>query len=84
MFSHSFNWGTIELGLHIESGRIVSSVIYSDAMDSRLIKSMADSLTGLNFCKRDILNRLTGMIGNAATQNVIEDVVKWLDTKSIY
>ncbi|ACL69266.1 lipoate--protein ligase [Halothermothrix orenii] len=75
-----FDWGGIELNLALKNGVITESTIYSDAMESDLIRKIASSLKGVPFRFGDINNRLTGLKEEEG-KNIIDDLLTWLKNK---
>ena len=67
-----FPWGGIQLCLQVDSGRITSAKVYSDAMDWQLPAKLETLLTGTRFDKADLCGRL---------QEGYPDVARWLQTE---
>src|SRR5690606_23264256 len=53
-----FPWGGIELGLNLENGRVVSSKVYSDAMDEAFISMLPAVLEGCPFGFQNLADRI--------------------------
>ena len=53
-----FPWGGITVRLQAKSGRITGCQVFTDAMEWHLPQSLETALTGLRFCKEDILPAL--------------------------
>ncbi|MCY6369797.1 lipoate--protein ligase [Clostridium ganghwense] len=80
-FMNRFVWGEIDLNLKLDNGIIDSVVIYSDAMDSKLIKNIEMLLVKTPFKKESIFKNLNTICSDINTTNLIYDIKKWLETK---
>lgn len=79
-FVNRFTWGEIDLNLKLNNGLIDSTVIYSDAMDSELIKHIASKLSALPFKIIEIEKNLNS-IKDKKNIEIIDDIIKFLKTK---
>lgn len=79
VFQNRFIWGEIEIRLNFQNGYINSAVIYSDAMNSILIREIAALLPGLPFDKRIMLNRIQQIPVEIKDKFIIQDIAKWLN-----
>ena len=75
-----FDWGYIHLQLHLESGRILSAAVWSDAMDWELSGQVQHALTGCRFALEDIQSALTSALGET---NVCRDICSLLETQTL-
>jgi len=57
---HRFSWGHLDIGLVIEEGLIRQAAIYSDALDSDFIETLAAQLKGCRFHSAAMINALAG------------------------
>ncbi|OQB23513.1 MAG: Lipoate-protein ligase A [Firmicutes bacterium ADurb.Bin182] len=71
--SKRFAWGNIDLQLKLADGIIKSCRVYSDAMDEQFVESIAPTLTGCRYIKKDMAKRIAGLGGQQA-----EDIAAWL------
>ncbi|HLV09970.1 MAG TPA: lipoate--protein ligase [Halanaerobiales bacterium] len=82
-FEKRFDWGGIEMCFNLKKGIIEEAVIYSDAMDSRLIQEMAVALKGKSFQQDTLILSLESLTVNEEGKRIIKDVVDWLKTRDI-
>ena len=82
-FQTRFPWGGIEIGLMLKKGVIVDAVIYSDAMNSILIKKIAENMKGLSFKMEVIARNLKSLDVNQEDKLVIDDISNWLFEKKL-
>ena len=78
VIQNRFPWGSIEMGLALQNGRISSATIYSDAMNSDLILKLASWLKGLPFQMDVIANCIASKNFNLEDRVIINDLQKWL------
>lgn len=62
--SQRFPWGSIELQLQVESGRIQAVQVYSDAMQWELADAVSQGLTGCRFAIQDMCIALQAALGD--------------------
>ncbi|MFO7882353.1 MAG: lipoate--protein ligase [Kosmotogaceae bacterium] len=74
-----FEWGEIEFGLKVKSGKIKQCKVYSDAMDADTIEEISGVLEGLPLNTSSMINEIQ-KIGN---NEIIEDVTNWVNTWKI-
>ncbi|WMJ79653.1 lipoate--protein ligase [Clostridium sp. MB40-C1] len=79
-FVNRFIWGEIDLNLKLNNGLIDSAVIYSDAIDSKLIKNIASNLSNLPFKIVEIEKKLNS-IKDEKNIKIIDDIINFLKTK---
>lgn len=77
-----FCWGDLDINLNLRDGEVVEIAIFSDAMDSKLIKDMEKSLQGIKFEKLEILKELN-KLSETYDENIISDVENWINEKDI-
>ena len=53
-----FDWGSVQLQLHVESGKVVQAKVYSDAMDWELAPVLEQLLTGGEFSLQALCLRI--------------------------
>jgi lipoate-protein ligase A len=71
-----FEWGEVEIGLTIKSGKIKQCKVYSDAMDADTIEDISSALNGLPFNSISIVNELQKFDSNEITK----DLKVWIKT----
>lgn len=71
-----FEWGEVEIGLTIKSGKIKQCKVYSDAMDADTIEDISSALNGLPFNSISIVNELQKFDSNEITK----DLEAWIKT----
>ena len=81
VFETRFPWGGIELGLTLNKGLIVEAKVYSDAMNSQLIREVASVLNHCPFQIAPMINRLNQLEGAPEDEMILIDLVKWLLSK---
>lgn len=80
---HRFTWGNLDLGLVLENGMITGAEIYSDAMDSLLIRQMAQALSGLPL-KADVIGqKLSAVETRAESRPLLLEAGEWLSQKLV-
>ncbi|WP_099189484.1 lipoate--protein ligase [Tepidibacter mesophilus] len=80
-FVNRFKWGEIDLNLNLKNGDIDSVVIYSDAMNSTLIKDIENSLLKTQFKMDCISKKLNNIICKTDEKNIIFEIKEWLKSK---
>lgn len=76
-----FNWGSIELGLSINAGKIKEAKFFSDAMDADLVQKLSESLAENDFSKDKIAARLRTL--DKDSTEIIEELTGWIETLDI-
>lgn len=56
--AHRFDWGQIDLQLHVENGIVTEAMLYSDALDSDFISQQPNRLKGLSFSSKAMADAL--------------------------
>ncbi|TYB88874.1 MAG: lipoate--protein ligase [Kosmotoga sp.] len=74
-----FDWGEIEIGLTIKSGKIKQCKVYSDAMDADTIEGISRILGGLPFNTLSII----GEIQKLDNDEIAEDLTEWIKSWKI-
>lgn len=59
-----FPWGSINLQLQVEAGKITAANVYSDAMEWELADMVSNALTGCRFTTADMQKALTEKLEN--------------------
>lgn len=77
-----FPWGGVEIGLTLENGRVVSSKVYSDAMDEAFIRTLADVISGCPFSYHNLAGRIRSYFDGGNSKEPAEDIAAWLETIS--
>lgn len=77
-----FQWGEIEIALKIDGGNISNAKVYSDAMNYHIIESLAESLKGIVFSKKSILDQIDGLKIKSTEENMVEDMKNWIRSKN--
>ncbi|HAS79554.1 MAG TPA: hypothetical protein DCR90_01440 [Fusobacteriaceae bacterium] len=80
-FVNRFKWGEIDLNLNLKDGIIDSIVIYSDAMNSILIKDIECQLLNTPFNIKFISEKLENINYKIDEKNIIFEIKKWLESK---
>ncbi len=60
-----FSWGTTQIFLSIESGRISAARVFTDSLDASIPERLEPLFTGLEFDKQKICERLSALGGEA-------------------
>lgn len=84
VFENKFSWGAIELCLSLKKAIIEKAVIYSDAMNNKLIARIADSIKGATFNIEEICSRLKTVNIDENEKIVLYDLCNWLESKKEY
>lgn len=71
---HRFPWGNFQLQCQVNYGKIQQAVIYSDAMDAKLIEKMAAQLADCTFSSKAMAQRM----GQMEPRQEIADVCQYL------
>ena len=71
---HRFPWGSFQLQCQVNYGKIQQAVIYSDAMDAKLIEKMAAQLADCAFNSKAMAQRM----GQMEPRQEIADVCQYL------
>lgn len=74
---HRFSWGEIEIQFTLKDGIVRDVRVYSDALDSDYIESIAPLLMGIPFSRADLMAALT-LIRHGATSHMTEDILDFL------
>ena len=61
-----FDWGGVQLQLQVESGVVIQTRVYSDAMDWDLAPQLEDALTGSRFSHTELCRRIRETMGDWA------------------
>ncbi|UUV19467.1 lipoate--protein ligase [Fusobacteria bacterium ZRK30] len=80
-FVNRFRWGEIDLNLNLKDGIIDSLAVYSDAMNSILIKDIQSELLKAPFKIDTICKRLNNINCKVDEKNMIFEIKQWLKTK---
>ena len=81
-FYNRFSWGDLDINLNLRDGEVVEVAIFSDAMDSKMIKHIEKSLQGIKFEKLEILQKLKKS-SEIYDKNIISDMENWINEKDI-
>lgn len=82
MMEHRFEWGGIEIALKVDGGHISNAKVYSDAMNYSIIERLSEALKGIVFSKKDILDKTSRLEVNAGEENIVKDIIEWIENKS--
>ncbi len=80
-FVNRFTWGEIDLNLNLKDGMIDSLAVYSDAMNSILIKDIEHELLKTPFKIETICKKLNNIKCKVHEKNMIFEIKQWLKTK---
>ncbi|QVK17549.1 lipoate--protein ligase [Mycoplasmatota bacterium] len=80
-FYNRFNFGDIELKLNLKDGYIEEVVVYSDAMDSKLILDIQKSLKSIRFTKDDIITKLD-TLKETYNKEIIKSIQTWINDRN--
>lgn len=79
-----FEWGGVEIGFSLQDGQIAACTIYSDAMDSLLIQSVAANLEQIPFRQDAIQKKLTEVeTDGEQSVRIIGDLKTFLEQQQI-
>lgn len=77
-----FPWGGIEMGLHLEHGKITQATVYSDAMDEEFIEDLPSIMEGVSFHSAEIAQKVRDYgQNNSVRKSMVEDIASWLSKK---
>ncbi|WP_372366111.1 lipoate--protein ligase [Candidatus Uabimicrobium sp. HlEnr_7] len=78
-----FPWGGVEIGLHLEHGKITQATIYSDAMDEEFIEDLPGVMEGVSFHSEKIADKVRdyGQKNGSVRESMVNDLASWLSTK---
>ena len=62
-FSYRFDWGSADLHINAEKGRITDIILYSDCLDTDFIPELEKALTGVKYDKAEICRALSQYAG---------------------
>lgn len=79
-FSHRFSWGGITVGLKIADAKIVSSTIYSDALDVDTVYSAQAALAGSAFISKDMSDAILSAAGD---KDILSDIASLIISKNL-
>lgn len=75
-----FSWGSISLQLQVESGRITTANVYSDAMEWELADVVSHALTDCRFTTADMQKALTNKMENS---DICQDICRLLTEQNL-
>ena len=75
-----FDWGYIHVQLQLESGRITSAAVWSDAMDWELSGAVQSALADCRFTLEDIQSALSSTLGET---QICQDICSLLETQTL-
>ncbi|MEA1960731.1 MAG: lipoate--protein ligase [Bacillota bacterium] len=73
---HSFNWGSVNIGLSLKDGLIQNAALYSDAMDCVFIEILANAMIGHPLNATTLLTTLSPLPQNALQQKMLQDILR--------
>ncbi len=82
------DWGQAQLLVKVEKGLITRALIYSDALDSDFIESLAHQLQGLRFNGEDMARALSGLgkasdtVGEISQKIIADDIASAIRDQS--
>lgn len=82
-FENRFSWGGIEMCFNLKRGLIEDAVIYSDAMDSRLIQELATNLKGIPFHLDELIGKVQALPVTGESEIKKGDIIEWIKTRDI-
>lgn len=77
-----FTWGDLDINLNLKDAYISDIAVFSDAMDSNLIKDIEKVLKEIKFTKKEMFDKLNSL-EDAYDKNLIEDIKVWIMEKDI-
>lgn len=80
-FYKRFSFGDIDIKLNLKDAYVDEVMVYSDAMDSKLILDIQKSLKGIRFTKEDIISKLEILKENYDSEIVIA-IQNWIRDKN--
>lgn len=74
-----YDWGDVEIQLHVNGGRILAVNVYSDAMDQEIIGELPDYLRGCLYSERDMAEAIRRLSdGTEEKRRIKEDLLSLL------
>jgi len=74
-----FSWGSIDLHLNSENGKITKVKIYSDILSTDVIDKLSENLKNTQYKKQDILNEIDLTIKQLPQdEQILQDISNWL------
>lgn len=77
-----FQWGDLDVNLNLKDGTVCEAAVFSDAMNSALIKNVEHALKGLKFTRNEVMMKLDDL-KRYNDRNVIEEIKLWLSKQDI-
>ncbi len=75
-----FDWGTIDLHLNTEAGKIIKAKIFSDCLDTDFIEKLEESLNGVDYNKNQVITKLQYLKEKLPQSiNQIQDIQNWVE-----
>lgn len=78
-----FSWGGIQLQCEVENGRIKQALIYSDALDAKLMEAMAKNLQNCAFGSAPMAAQLQQMTQTWGERQELVDVCQYLQELNV-
>lgn len=79
-FETRFSWGSLEVQLALEEGRILEAAVFSDAMDEAFIASLAPALQGARLAGEALAARIEAL--DCENVEMAAEIAAWFRTKS--
>ncbi|MHC1719257.1 MAG: lipoate--protein ligase [Clostridiaceae bacterium] len=74
-FTEKFPWAEVEFGFSLKNGEIISSRIFTDAMDTELFSGLVEQLNGCKFQEDEIQAKIDATMSNV---EIKKDVINWI------
>lgn len=79
-----FPWGTVEIQLLLEKNTVSDCVIYSDAMETEIIKKISSRINNAEFCRLSLEKALEMNGLNDSEQTILSDILKLIAAETPY
>ncbi len=79
--TNRFAWGEIQLQCEVNGGQIKGALIYSDALDTGLVETIATQLQGCAFSGKAMISRLQQLDSQWGARQEIVDLCEYLQNK---
>lgn len=81
-FYNRFLWGDLDINLNLKDGFICDVAIFSDSLDTKLIRDIEEAIKNQRFTKNHIIEKVDNL-KNFYDINVIEEIKFWISKQDI-